>query len=69
MMLHFYKELPNFEKMADQLHAYIQDQYISLCAGLEKIGYEEIEYFYSEESIILHIEANEIKFTEIGKEF
>ena len=69
MMIHFYKDLPNIEKMADQLHDYIQDQYINLCAKTEKIGYQEIEYLQSEEHIAEIFEINEMKFTENGKIF
>lgn len=73
MYLYFYKNfhrsLPNLEAMAYKLHEYIQDQYLSLCNKFEKIGYQEIEYFYSDENIIQTIEANEIEFTENGKQF
>lgn len=69
MYLYFYKSLPNLEAMAEKLHEYIQDQYVNLCAEFEKNGYNEIEYFYSDENIIHSIEANEIEFTENGKQF
>lgn len=67
MYLHFYKSLPNLEEKAEQLHEHIITEYLDLCAELEKIGYREIEYFYSDENLTELIEINEIKFTEEGQ--
>jgi hypothetical protein len=63
------KDYPNIEKKIDVIREYIEDKYMEVCKELEKAGYAEIDYQYTDESIIETIEANEYEFKADGTRF
>jgi hypothetical protein len=56
----------NIHTLVSYIEIDLQNVYIDLCKDLEKQGYEEIEYQFSDECIIEDIQANEYEFTEEG---
>jgi len=63
------KDYPNIENAVATVRTYIEDTYMALCKELEKNGYDEIDYRYTDESIIDTILANEYEFTADGRRF
>lgn len=63
------KDYPNIENAVTIVREYIENQYMALCKELEKNGYAEIDYRYTDESIIDTIVANEYEFTKDGNRF
>lgn len=61
-----YMEYENIDSIIDKVEEKLQKIYLDLCKKLENIGYEEIDYYYSDEAIIEDIEANGYEFTEDG---
>lgn len=55
--------------VVSQIEKDLQDIYLSLCKVLEKQGYEELEYQYSDECITEDFEANEYEFKDTGNKF
>ena len=47
----------------------IKKWYLQVCDNLEKIGYDTIEYMYSDDNIKSYIEANECEFFIDGRAF
>lgn len=62
----YHKDMPNIEKLAGKICELIQARYLSLCAQIEKDGYKELEYQYSDERVTEEIEENEYLFTDSG---
>ena len=58
---------PNIEEVVGKVEAKLVEIYLNLCGELENIGYNEIEYQYSDEYISELLEVNEYEFTENGK--
>lgn len=58
---------PKITHIIEEVERKLQDIYLSLCKELGEIGYAEIDYYYSDEAIIEHIEVNDYEFTEDGK--
>jgi hypothetical protein len=56
-----------FEKLISDIIDSIEDLYIDICSELEKIGYAEYEYLYSEQYAIEMAEANEWEYDENGR--
>ena len=65
----FYKNTPNLDKVIDILYNHIADTYMTLCGELEKDGYNEIEYYYSDENVIETILSNDYQYTINGQLF
>jgi len=59
----------NISNMVTKVCEKLEDIYIELCKDLEKQGYVDIDYQYSDEAIIEDIEANEYEFEEDGTRF
>lgn len=58
---------PNIEEVVGKVEEKLMEIYLDLCKELEEIGYNEIEYQYSDEYISELLEVNEYEFTEYGK--
>lgn len=58
---------PNIEEVVGKVEAKLVEIYLKLCSELENIGYNEIEYQYSNEYISEILEINEYEFLENGK--
>jgi hypothetical protein len=65
----FYKNTPNLDKVIDILYNHIANTYMTLCAQLEKYGYDELDYYYSDENVIETILANDYQYTITGQLF
>lgn len=63
---YYNSEVPNIEDIIAAVESDLKDIYMNLCDELEKQGYEEIEYQFSDECITEDIQANEYEFTEEG---
>lgn len=59
---------PNIEEVVGKVEAKLVEIYLYLCCELENIGYNEIEYQYSDEYISELLEVNEYEFLENGKQ-
>jgi len=67
---YYNRDLANVENLIECVEADIQDVYMNLCKELEKIGYEEIEYQYSDEYIKeTLLDSEYYMFTEDGKSY
>lgn len=62
-------DAPNIEKIVAKVEEKIENYYLDLCKDLEKQGYANIQYQYSDEAIIETIEANGYEFLSNGKLF
>jgi hypothetical protein len=58
---------PNIEEVVGKVKEKLVEIYLNLCSELEKIGYDEIEYQYSDEYIANELIELEYNFTEYGK--
>ena len=58
---------PNIEEVVGKVEAKLVEIYLNLCKELEKMGYDEIEYQYSDEFIANELIELEFEFTENGK--
>ena len=58
---------PNIEEVVGKVETKLLEIYLKLCSELEKIGYDEIEYQYSDEFIANELIELEYQFTEYGK--
>lgn len=58
---------PNIEEVVGKVEKKLVEIYLDLCKELEKIGYDEIEYQYSDEFIANELMELEFQFTEYGK--
>jgi hypothetical protein len=58
---------PNIEEVVGKVKEKLTEIYLDLCKELENIGYNEIEYQYSDEYISEILEINEYEFLENGK--
>ena len=58
---------PNIEEVVGKVEEKLVEIYLDLCKELENIGYNEIEYQYSDEYISELLEVNEYEFLENGK--
>lgn len=61
--------IDNIDEICGYVLSDFENIYVDLCNELEKDGYAEIEYYFSDEAIIEDIEANDCEFTEDGKPF
>lgn len=57
------------EKIIEDIEKDVENWRYDLCDKLEKLGYEEIDYYYSNECIDETINANEYEFTEEGNRY
>lgn len=62
-------EYKNVNEVVGKVLEKIENLYIDLCKELEKQGYDEIEYQYSDEEIIEDIIANEYEFLKDGTRY
>ena len=62
-------ESNNINKIVSKVEEKIQNHYLDLCNNLEKQGYAEIDYQYSDEAIVETINANDYEFLINGKQF
>ncbi len=58
---------PNIEEVVGKVKEKLTEIYLNLCSELEKIGYDEIEYQYSDEYIANELIEREYEFLENGK--
>lgn len=58
---------PNIEEVVGKVEKKLVEIYLNLCKELENIGYNEIEYQYSDEYISELLEVNDYEFTMYGK--
>jgi hypothetical protein len=58
---------PNIEEVVGKVEKKLVEIYLDLCKELENIGYNEIEYQYSDEYIANELIELEFEFTEYGK--
>lgn len=58
---------PNIEEVVGKVEAKLVEIYLNLCKELEKMGYDEIDYQYSDEYIITELIEREYEFLENGK--
>lgn len=58
---------PNIDEVFGKVEAKLVEIYLNLCSKLEKIGYDEIEYQYSDEYISELLEVNDYEFLENGQ--
>lgn len=58
---------PNIEEVVGKVEKKLVEIYLDLCKELEKMGYDEIEYQYSDEFIANELMELEFQFTEYGK--
>lgn len=65
----FYKNTPNIDKIIDILYNHIANSYLTLCNELEREGYLEIDYYYSDKNVIETILGNDYKYTIDGQLF
>ena len=63
------ENIDNIESVQGQVLNKLTTIYMDLCKELEKIGYEQIEYYQSDEAIKETLIANEYEFLEDGKRF
>jgi len=56
--LDYGKDFENIEKVYENVQEKLQDIYLTLCKSLEKQGYQNIDYYYSDEYVIESLEAN-----------
>ena len=59
----------NIQGLVDRVLVYLENKYMDLCKEMEKNGYAEIEYCYTDESIIENIRANDYEFYESGNKY
>jgi hypothetical protein len=59
----YVKSSINIDNLISKVESKLKDLYIDLCSQLEIQGYNEIEYQYSDESIIETLIANDYDFT------
>lgn len=57
----------NIEEVVGKVEDKLRELYLSLCKELEKQGYDEIEYQFSDEYISDLLEANDYEFLEDGQ--
>ena len=62
-------DISNIEDIQGQVLNKLSTIYMGLCGELEKEGYLEIQYYFSDENIINMIEDNDYEFLEDGKVF
>jgi hypothetical protein len=60
-------DAPNIEEVVGKVEAKLVEIYLDLCKELEKMGYDEIEYQYSDEYIANELIEREYEFLENGK--
>lgn len=65
----YYANHPQIHSIVAKVEEKIEDLYMTLCKDLEKEGYAEIEYQYTDEYIIEDFENNEVEFLANGKRF
>ena len=65
----YYANHPQIHSVVTKVEKKIEDLYMTLCKDLEKEGYAQIDYQYTDECIIDDFENNEIEFTKEGKIF
>jgi hypothetical protein len=58
---------PNIEEVVGKVETKLLEIYLKLCSELEKMGYDEIEYQYSDEYVITELIEREYEFLENGK--
>jgi len=58
---------PNIEEVVGKVETKLLEIYLNLCSELEKMGYDEIEYQYSDEFVSNELIELEFEFTENGK--
>jgi len=58
---------PNIKEVVGKVEEKLVEIYLNLCKELEKMGYDEIEYQYSDEYIITELIEREYEFLENGK--
>lgn len=58
---------PNIEKVVGKVKEKLVEIYLNLCKELEKRGYDEIDYQYSDEYISTELIEREYEFLENGK--
>jgi hypothetical protein len=58
---------PNIESVCREIQTGLRNEYMDICRKLEKQGYDEIDYQYTDESIIDNILSNDYEFTQDGK--
>jgi len=56
----------NINEVVNNVRLKLEQIYCDVCDELETRGYDEIEYQYSDECIIMDIEANQYEFTKEG---
>lgn len=63
---YYIKSSINIDNLISKVESKIRDIYMNLCNQLERQGYNEIEYQYSDESITETLIANDYDFTTNG---
>ena len=58
---------PNIESVVEKVQEILRGKYFDLCKELEKRGYDEIDYQYSDEYISTELIEQEYEFLENGK--
>ena len=61
--------IDRIDDVANKVLKLLETLYVDFCKDLEKQGYSQLEYYYSDEAIKETIECNEYEFTEDGKQF
>lgn len=64
---YYVKSSTNLDDIILKVESKLKDLYIDLCKQLEKQGYDEIEYQYSDEYIISELIENDYYFKENGQ--
>lgn len=64
-----YEEVDFADALVKVLEPQIENWRIGMCNDLEKLGYEQIEYYRSDEYVDEMLRINEYEFTEDGKLF
>ena len=65
----YYANHPQIHSIVAKVEEKIENLYITLCKDLEKEGYAEIDFQYTDECIISDFTNNEVEFTKDGKIF
>ena len=65
----YYANHPQIHSIVAKVEEKIEDLYMTLCKDLEKEGYAQIDYQYTDECIIEDFENSETEFTKDGKIF
>lgn len=61
--------IENIDEVCKCVLSELENIYMDVCNELEKAGYAEVEYYFSDKCIIDHIEANELEFLESGEQY